>query len=711
MNTSRRRIPVCSMLLAGVVGAILIGSGSSPWAVTPSLWEVQTQKQFEKGEPRGVSISSEGAVSLAPPLQPLADTQELYVWALAEDRQGTLYVGTGGDGKIFKVNEGGACTLLSDTPEVDILSLAIDRRGNVYAGSGPKGRIYKLAPSGSSSVFFESEEKYIWALSFDKAGNLYAGTGDAGKIYRIAPDGSGKVVFDAPETHIMCMARGADGTLYAGGEGEGTIYKLSPEDEVFALYDAAEVEIHSLTLDAQGNLYVGATSGVVPRPKGPTVQMLAPEAAKADEAQPPAPTVPRTRAGSTVYRIAPDGVVSDIWSSKDAVVLALAFDAKGNLVVGTGNKGYLYEITPQEESAMLARSTESQVTAILVDRKGRMVLGCANVGKLYTLGTGYASEGTLASAPRDAGTWSKWGMISWEAELPKGTKMSLFTRSGNTEKPGNTWSSWSEVPSGQGAAHMASPIARFLQWRVRLTTSKPTVTPILRRVSVVYLPRNLSPKIASISVQKGGGRKSPKQPSKASSSKGTSKSGGKPLKGVWKISWGVEDRNKDKLVYAVYFRGVGEKTWKLLKEDLRDSSYTWDSESFPDGRYVVKVVASDEPSNPSYLALSGEKVGEPFLVDNTPPAVKDLKAVPTSEGGYRVTGVAEDRTSPMTEGHYSVDGEAWKMLFPSDEIFDSRKEPFSFIVKPRPGEEHTLVVRVQDRAGNMGAGKVTIRKK
>ena len=96
--------------------------------------------------------------------------------------------------------------------------------------------------------------------------------------------------------------------------------------------------------------------------------------------------------------------------------------------------------------------------------------------------------------------------------------------------------------------------------------------------------------------------------------------------------WNVEDANDDELRYAVYFRGEGEKGWKLLKDKLDQKFYSWDTTSMPDGAYYLKIVASDSESNPASAALQGERESDRFMVDNTPPDITGIAADPVTAG-------------------------------------------------------------------------------
>ncbi len=43
--------------------------------------------------------------------------------------------------------------------------------------------------------------------------------------------------------------------------------------------------------------------------------------------------------------------------------------------------------------------------------------------------------------------------------------------------------------------------------------------------------------------------------------------------------------------------------WLLLKDNLEQKFYSWDTTTMPDGGYYLKIVASDAPSNPPAAAL------------------------------------------------------------------------------------------------------------
>ena len=179
-------------------------------------------------------------------------------------------------------------------------------------------------------------------------------------------------------------------------------------------------------------------------------------------------------------------------------------------------------------------------------------------------------------------------------------------------------------------------------------------------------------------------------------------------KGYQTVSWSAADPNDDTLVYEVHYRLEGESLWKLLRKDLRDGIIAWDTVAMPDGRYTVKIVASDSPSNPQASALVGEKESRTFEIDNTPPRIVDLKAVEGS-GGHRVSFVALDESSAVKAVEYALDSSRWLVVYPKDGICDSKREEFEFTVAGQGAAPRTLVVKVSDRLGNTATARTELR--
>ncbi len=164
----------------------------------------------------------------------------------------------------------------------------------------------------------------------------------------------------------------------------------------------------------------------------------------------PAPSTPGSGENS-VYRIAADGTVRELFREKALVLSLLRRD--GRFLVGTGMEGQLFEVdeTTREHSE-LARLDHGQILCLCQRQDGSIVLGTGDPGKLYVLHDWYASKGTVVSEVLDAKLLSKWGALSWQADAPEGTKVTIAVRSGNVAEPDDTWSDWSAEQTDPGKA-------------------------------------------------------------------------------------------------------------------------------------------------------------------------------------------------------------------------------------------------------------------
>jgi len=214
----------------------------------PVVWETSGRTELLRGDSRGVSITDTGVLMLAPKLNEIFNTQQTYVWSSAVDSQGNVYLGTGHDGKIFKVSSAGSGSLLYDAAELDVTALAIARDGSIYAGTSPDGKVYRITPDGKADVYFDPGDKYIWSLAVMTDGSLAVGTGDSGKLYRVrtanaTPESS--LLVSTNQTHVISLAVTPQGDLIAGTDSGGLVLRVSPEGKTFALFDTQLREIHA----------------------------------------------------------------------------------------------------------------------------------------------------------------------------------------------------------------------------------------------------------------------------------------------------------------------------------------------------------------------------------------------------------------------------------------------------------------------------------
>jgi hypothetical protein len=735
------------------VGGLELAPGFKTLYGTPStyIWGISSDNTgnlfVATGAPARVyRITPDGKATI------IFEPQELQVQAVKVGPGGVIYAGTAPDGKVYKIEHkpGTMVESKAGSEKPDTVKASERNKGAEKDGDKDKDAAKSsLDPAWNATVYFAPGTKYIWDLVLDKAGNLYVATGDHGEIYKVTAKGEHSLFFKSDETHIRTLALDAQENVIAGSDGSGLVYRISPAGEGFVLYSAPKKEITALALDHAGNIYAAAVGEKRVAPGGSAAAgaaaMMAANAANANT--PPTPGIPVTAApgataitgpfafpgggvsgGSDVYKIAPDGSPSRIWTSHEDIVYALAFDAQDRLLAGTGNRGHIFALTRTDEFSDLLKAPASQITGFAAAPGGALYASSSNLGKLFVLGPAPEAEGTYESDVFDARIFSRWGRAEFRGE----GNVELFARSGNVDNPDRNWSAWKKVDWNKGA-ETGIPPARYAQWKAVLHSG--SAKPGVESVTLNYLSKNVAPEIDEVTVQ-AGTRYSPTPRASGLSlgaDSGGSSFGGSSFGGsagarfespvpsahdrdAIGVKWSAHDENDDQLVYSVYYRGDGETRWLLLKDNLSDKAYSFDASLLPDGGYMVKVVASDAPSHSPGEALTAERESRRFEVDTTPPRIENLTAVVDS-GQIRVRFRAEDGFSPIKRAEFSVDAGEWKYVEPVGKISDAKVEEYDFKVTPEQGKdasatsEHVVVVRVYDRSDNLGAAKTLIKSK
>jgi hypothetical protein len=728
-------------------------------------WEQSKFEDLTKGTANGVAIRSVGALELAPTFKMLYTTPSTYLWSIASDDAGVLYAAAGAPARVYRITPDGQATTIFEPAELQVQALVVDKNGTVYAGTAPDGKIYKIEhkpganaasknpdrakgqvdPAWSSSVYFDPGTKYIWDLVLDAQGNLYVATGDQGQIFKVTAKGDHSLFFKSDEVHIRVLTLDDKGNLIAGSDGSGLVYRIAPSGEAFVLYSAPKKEITALALDSAGNIYAAGVGekktnnptgaptpqptisapvpGPVNAPGAPGITMTPQPTAISPLINFPAPGTGAT-GGSEIYKIAPDGSPTKLWSSREDIVYALGFDPQGRLLAGSGNRGHIYAVRGDDDFTDLLKAGASQVTAFAKAPGGGLYASSSNLGKIFVLGPGPQNQGTYESDVFDAKIFSRWGRTEYRGV----GNVDLFVRSGNVDNPDRNWSPWKKVDL-RGNAESGVPAARFAQWKAVLHAGNPA--PQVQSVTLNYLSKNVAPVIDEINVQPA----TRYQPLPRSANPEVALGPGQirfdpppPTqhdRDSLGVKWSVHDDNDDQMVYALYYRGESEPRWLLLKDNLSDKFYSFDASLLPDGAYTFKVVASDAPSHSPGEALTSEKESARVEVDTTAPRIENLNAA-LDAGKIHVTFRAVDTFSPLRRAEYSIDAGDWQYVEPVGQLTDSKTEDYDFraalpatstttssvgtAVNPA-STDHVVVVRVWDRYENMAAAKTVIRGK
>ena len=413
-----------------------------------------------------------------------------------------------------------------------------------------------------------------------------------------------------------------------------------------------------------------------------------------------------------LYRIDSTGVWEAIWESPD-VIYDLAALADGSVLAATGAGGRLYKVLPTREVLLFSGVDAKQITRFGSRPSGSSPppFATANPGRVVVPGSGTQSPATYISPARDTKSISTWGLIRWEST----GAVSLFTRTGNTEEPDDSWSDWSSAYTTRDGEKITSPPARFIQWKTELRPGLGTAQ--LTSTTVAFLPRNGRPLVASVTVHPPGvvfqrpftsedGAIAGLDNAIAEARRPPGDSGPPPpspgrrmfQKGLQTIAWKAEDPDSDRLTYTLHYRREGDQGWQELRADLLDQIFVWDTTSVSDGRYLVRVSASDAPSNAADRALTGDRPSELIVVDNTPPAI--TADVNRSGSTIRLLVTVQDALSPIQKLEYSIAGGQWQIAYPTDGLADSPNERYEI---PLAGEADAarVVVRATDLLQNV----------
>lgn len=706
-------------------------------ASTTKVFTEKSFTDFVRGEIKTSSLSSDGEISPAPSYESLWKGQEELVWKIVISDNKTLYFSTGNEGKIH-VMKNDKVELYCDLEELSVFAMAMDQNGVLYAGASPGGKIYRITEKNKAELFFETGQKYIWDLIFDKDDNLFAATGIEGKLFKINPKGEGEIYYEAPDKNLMDILIPSgipDQSIYISTHDKGRIYRVSEKDKAFVLFDSGMDEIRAIIEGEPGYFYAALNTlktSPSPPPQKPDEIQKPKESEDAkgnngekqeEEPELDLPIIMGKK--SSIIKLDISGYVWPIINTPESPIHSLFFDrGTQTLVAAVGEKGKLYRIDKSNKFTVLF-STDDKYILSFAQKEDIFYFGTAQTPNIYKVTWQDRSKGEYLSPIHDAKTAVKWGRIHMEADIPSGAGVKISSRSGNTEEPDKTWFDWGKEASFEkNQALINCPVARFFQYKLLMTGKDSKAFPLIKKIDSYYIPSNRAPEIEKIEISPAGKSQPPKMPSKDKNNKKSDEEAGKTdnsaaidamahsnLKKL-KISWKVRDPEGDKLHFNLYFKGVEENIWKEFEEKLDKPLFILSTEPFPDGRYQIKLIASDLPSNPQNTALDAEALSDPFVIDNTPPElIKELTYDRLDKKTITIHTAAQDKNSIISAAQYSINADEWFRVNPEDEIFDSQREAFSFMIKDMKQEEALITLMITDAEGNTLIEKLLIKPK
>ena len=740
-------------------------------AATSQVWETTESAQFAGGRIENLSLRPDGTLTIAADIETVYSSDQPLIWSMATAPDGSIYLGTGHQGNVYRVDPKGKAKLLWSAPEIEVFAIAVTADGSVFAGTSPNGRVYRLDNKGGHEVYFDPEETYIWSLAVGKGGGksmtpeIFVGTGEEGKIYRATGPGQGELYYESGQRHVVSLALDQADRLLAGTDPNGILYRIEQKGKAFALYDSDLPEIRDLHVTSEGAIFAAAVGGgyaalggassfgTVASQAAATVSVTVsaspgdgpaidpkPSTKQSTQQQPTStiatPDSIITVTGlerAAILHIAPSLEVEKIWKSDSESILALGVPetSQAGVLIATDKQGRIYYVNRQGEVTLEAQTDHEQITRILANQDARWI-ATAHTGELLRWGNKPSATGSYISTAHDAKTVARWGRLSWRGERSGGATVTFRTRSGNSAQPDTSWSDWSEpVEMEESQWHsgpVASPPAQYIQWKAEFTGGN-SETPSLQGVRLTYLPRNRAPKIDSIDVSAATAADAGTSPDTSSATSATDATAS--------YSITVTDSG----TVASSDSGSGGNG-ALAAGPQRRLKVSWTATD-PDGDDLLSTVSFRGEGESAWKRIK-EKLNEKSLtIDSDSLAdgtyrfqveVNDAKTNPADSvrSASRVSepfvvdhtppavlllGVddglirfeARDAVSILRTAEYSVDAGTWVPVLSDDGIVDSLREMFTIRLEGAGNGERLVTLRVRDRAGNAGLAKAVVR--
>jgi len=695
-------------------GSLLALTALPAYGVVTATWQVETYQQFDAGDATSAFITSLGEV------RPGWDTNRVAlegdgVWSALRLADGSVLVGNDDGGTILKVTDAGAKKLGAIDGAIAVVALA-QGDGGVYAGAMPSNKLWKLDPATGKSTAVATLKgvETIWSLAVGGDGTVYAGTGPDGKLFAIK-GGAAKELYDTDDKRVTAVAIGRDGSVWFGTSERALVFRYDPKHhDARAMADFAGNEIGAIAaigggvVVAANDLAEVSTTGTKTAAQVEAVEK--PAAPKGQTAKPPdvgtkpgadkdaaAGTTEATRKGArkgkgALFRVEDDGRLEQLHALTQTYFTSIAVAPDGSIYAGAADKGRVYLVEPDDSVATAFDVDERAVSQLFWD-KNNLAFTTDDAAALYRV-TGRASQAKYVSDVFDAKAVAKFGRLVWQAS----GKVKVETRSGNTAKPGTGWSAWqgpqgvARMGGGADGGKVASPAGRYLQFRVSF--DEPDAK--LRRVSTYYVPQNTATSIEEVTLEPVQKETSPTLKDSAS----------KPRSPVLRVKWKIENPDSDDTTYKVEARREGEANWREVatgKTPLTATQWEWNTETYPDGWYRVRVTSSDAMANSPDRTLTSSKTSALFAIDNQRPAIDNL-TVTYPKASAR----ASDAIGVITEMAFSVDDDTWQLGATTDGIYDDLVEDLRIDLPAGLAKgTHTLAVRVADSAGNVGSVSTT----
>lgn len=666
-----------------------------------------------------------------------------YIWDLLILPGGRLLAATGPTGKLIEIGKDGTRLLFRAERQRNLLTLAAGSDGSVYLGTDTDGLVCRIVL------------KDLAGIATDNSSNR-----EDLKVKSGSDIVKADIIFDAEAPEISDIVVG-ERYIYVSTAGRR---ELRGQARAHLVSNSGK----PVSSEAQGNTPpdMKANRIEIEEDNIPTDRVSADldedllMKAQVGAEEKPVPTQPYAKVpqrGGAVWRIDKNtGFVEEIFRDK-VNIYAMEYDGI-YLYLATGPNGVIYRIKPEDEDITIySRFEVDSILKIEKDRKGDFILATLDPARLIRLKRGeLASYGEYISRVFDAKQIARWGRIevvfgssfadispissSQQASQDRQTKadmvqvdaeqedkqsqtskveekerhmdFELAVRAGMVSSPEDPgWYEWRFLGPGISAAQIPLPDGRFFQYKLVLRPRDDGTAAVIDKVRIAYMVENLAPKIASLEVivpfDDEEGKKTSRRlnlPQQAGSAGGRTDE--------YKVSWKASDPNGDDLRYSIFIKGVDSPYWLELVKSYDKTTFEFDSLSFPDGKYEVKVIASDAASNPLQFALQDERISDVFVIDHTPPSIEGFECK-FEDGSIYISARLHDDLSSIKGCWIKINAEEeWRYVAPGDDIYDSKDELIDTVIKLDKGDlpVYVVVFKVLDRAENVSYVRRLIKR-
>ena len=691
------------------------------FAIRTQSADLKTYKEFAAGSFENMSLSHVGELAPAHALKKLADLNQAKVIFDAVSHGEYLFIATGDQGKVFRMDRDGNMELYFDSEEVMARALLVDEDGVLYVGTAPNGIIYRIEEDERPEIFFNTPADYVWDMAWGPERDLTIATGKPAHIYQISTDFHGKKnpepLFKSQRDHMQVLEFDDEGQLYAGASPSAYLYRINQNGEADILSSGMGNEITDITIRDGEVLFSvfgssqsnggGKSSSSNPSAQQALVQKLKQKAngngnGKAKKVGP-------------VYRWSEDGFTDTYALFPGTNVYRFYHDKKSDrLLVGADKQGALFSFKDYQEWSLLHKLKDGgQISAFTKSDAGLYIL-TSNPSAVYQLQKKTA-ESRYVSKPFDAQQTAHWGRLhAYYADSTTDSDWKWETRTGNAPEPDNTWSDWTKRKNGK----IDSAAGRYLQWRL---SGKGKLSAV-NKIQIYYHFQNAAPVISSIKILRVGVETMTLKSQKNQLNlKKILKDNGSQLKtssdqpktrrkimitnkqGYMTATWKAEDPNDDELRYSLDIATANvtadQAEWVRLFHDKEAPIFSFNTQGYENGHYRFRITATDYLSNTRETSETGKKISEPFLIDNRAPQV-DAKVKSEDHGDVSVVFHAEDKHSVIVKASYVFEGGKEVDLLPDDDLFDDFQERFSFSLEDLDPGTYSLVINTEDAVGN-----------